>query len=423
MFSRRQFFFIALLVFVFLFATTSSALEPATESPPPGPTQVHDVKVWIGEHGKEFVKNRAFCKACHAPDLSGGFTGFKCDLCHLKPEHPPDWKGTHGTQYLTSKKQCTLCHGQDPFSGTKQPLAMNCMRCHSVNKDIAGWQSESQTSQVYLDISEVAQLRKDRFSKQELASSLYSGFHVSERPHQIIASSHFRFTREWLDEKNNNLDLYEAYFEVDNLFKKRVDLKVGRWGFGSYIDYYLMDGVDLKFKPSRFFDISAYSGIPRYVELDDIDGNIGLVSGVSFKLNEVNYTKAKIDVTYRRDDFLNNDWNNTDKLYVSGSLSKGISIFKLYGLGEYDLTDTLLTTATAGTEIYPFVKKVSFLLEGSYFNESRNDNLTSIFTIFAEGPLWQGRGGFAVNVIKNLSISDYFSLRMRVILLISMDIL
>lgn len=408
--SWQRVFFLALPVFVFLtLASLAATSEPAPESPPPGPTQVHDVKVWIGQHGKEFVKNKDFCKACHAPDLSGGFTGFKCDLCHLKPEHPPEWKGTHGPQYLAAKQQCLLCHGKDPFSGTKEPYAMNCTRCHSVNKDIAGWQSESQTSQVYLNFSEVTQLRKDRFAKQELASSVYSGFHLSERPHQIIASSHFRFTREWLDEKNNNIDLYEAYVEIDNLFKKKVDLKVGRWGFGSYIDYYLMDGLDLKIKPSRFFNISVYSGIPRYVELDDLDGNIGLVSGLSFKLNEINYTKAKIDVTYQRNDFLNNDWNNTDKLYVSGSVSKGISFFKLYGLGEYDATDTLLTTATVGTEIYPFVKKVSFLLEGGYFNESRNDNLESIFTIFSEGALWQSRGGVAINAFKNFAISDYFS--------------
>src|SRR3990167_7777740 len=170
-----------------------------------------------------------------------------------------------------------------------------------------------------------------------------------------------------------------------------------------------MDGMDLTIKPAKFFNVMAYAGIPRYIEQEDIDGNLGFVSGLSLRMKEYKYTKAKIDFTYQKKDFSAGGLNLNDKMYAAASLSKGISIFKLYGLGEYDLTETLPTALTAGTEIYPFVKKISFLLEGSYFNESRNDNFDSIFTIFSEGALWQGRSGFAVNVIKNLSLSDYFS--------------
>src|SRR3989338_6789498 len=388
--SKKVYVF-SFLVFICLVINLVFFGDALSQTPPPPSAKIH-APDWIVKHGKEFVKNRDFCKACHAPDLTGGFTGIKCDLCHLLPAHPPDWKEIHGDKFLENQSQCTLCHGRDPFSGKKQPFTMNCTRCHAVNADIGRWQAESQTSQMYLSFLQTAQVREDRFSKTETATNNYAGFHLSERSKQITASSQVRFTREWLDEKENHLDV-----------------KVGRRGFGSNVDYFLMDGMDLTIKPAKFFNVMAYAGIPRYIEQEDIDGNLGFVSGLSLRMKEYKYTKAKIDFTYQKKDFSAGGLNLNDKMYAAASLSKGISIFKLYGLGEYDLTETLPTALTAGTEIYPFVKKISFLLEGSYFNESRNDNFDSIFTIFSEGALWQGRSGFAVNVIKNLSLSDYFS--------------
>lgn len=363
---------------------------------------------WIKIHGKKFAENNSACTICHAKDLSGGVTGFKCDLCHLMPKHPKDWKGTHGPQYLANKKQCTLCHGTNPFDGTKTPYSMNCTRCHSINTAIPKWQAESHTSQFYFNIHQNAQIREDRFENREFETNTYAGFHITENSRQIISSVQMGFTREWVG-NDNNFNLFEAYVEVDNLLKNHLDITIGRQGFGAQIDYFLMDGINLYFKPHKYFDISVYAGIPRYIEEGDFEGEIGLIAGFSWILNEINYTNARVDFLYQKKNFSNNNLNNTDKMYIGASFSKGISIFKIYGLGEYDLTDTLPIALTFGTEIYPFVKKVSFVIEGSYFNESRNDNLGSVFTIFSEGALWQARAGVSIDIVKNLNIHDYFS--------------
>lgn len=384
-------------------------VQPPAQQPPSVTARQHPVD-WVHHHGKKYVEYPALCQACHGSDLSGGMAGIMCNLCHLKPNHPPDWKDIHGQEYIKDKKQCVLCHGGQPFSGEKRPWAMNCTRCHSVGRNIARFQNESHTSSVNFNISQNVQAMEDRFGHKGFESNHYLGFHVSEASQQISSSTQLRIARNWIDEKTN-FDLFESYVEVENLFKNKLDLMVGRQGFGSNMDYFLLDGINVLFKPNPFFDVSLYAGVPRYIDLDDIGGETGFASGISLLLREIHHTKARLDLHYMKQNLFDTLDSNTDKIYLGASLSKGISIFRFYGLGEYDVFENQPNTISVGAEIYPFVKKIGFLLEGSFFNESRDDELETIFKIFSAGALWQARAGVFFDVIEDLHLFSNFSLQ------------
>ncbi len=366
---------------------------------------------WVKDHGKEYVESPFLCKACHGEELDGSIAGIPCNLCHLTPKHPMDWKETHGPEYLKDKSQCITCHTKKPFSGEKRPWSMNCTRCHSINADPSRWQQESHTSQVYVNSYNTGMIYEDRFGEKNFVSDNYFGVNYSERSKQIIFNSQARLSREWLHQ-TQNFDLYEASLQFDNLLKNRVNLSLGRQSFLSNVDFFLVDGVTVNIRPVTWFDVDLYAGIPRYIERGDIDGDIGLVTGLNWTLKETkSYTSARLGVSYQKQNFNSNDWDVTDKMYVSGSFSQGVSIFRFYGLGEYDLTSQIAQSGSVGVEIYPFAKKIGFLIEGDYYNESRSDALDSVFTFFSTSSLWQGKGGIFVNAVKNLNLYQNFSLQ------------
>ncbi len=287
---------------------------------------------------------------------------------------------------------------------------MNCTRCHSVNSDISRWQPESQTSQAYINFSNSLQTLENRFGNRELTTDTYGGFHLSERSEQMAVSSQFRLSREWEGETMNG-DLYEAQFQMDNLLDNRLDITLGRQAFISNVDFFLADGATFITKPSKWFDLSTFVGIPRYIERNDLDGEVGIVAGQSVILKEIDYTNARLDFTYQKDDFSTADTpsHDPDEMTVSLSASKGISVFKLYGLGEYYLTDPTLQTATIGAEIYPFPRRVGFLLEGSRFNESRERDFDTVYKMFAVDEMWQLRSGVFFSPMKNLRFEQDLS--------------
>jgi len=363
---------------------------------------------WTEKHGATAMKELGSCSTCHGNELTGGQSKIDCGSCHINPKHPKGWMGKHGTKYFDSKKQCGSCHTKHPFDLSSKEASSNCLSCHTGIMNTQEWQPESNTNTFNVNASHSSQVRNNTTGGREFITNNDLGVHFVEQGKDITFTSQLRYSREWLGSEHN-FDLYETYFQFDSLFNNHLSIVLGRQSLISNIDYMLMDGINVNLAPSKWFDISLFTGVPRYFEEGDLTGEIGLVSGISFILNEVSYTKARLDFLYQKKNFTTNVLNNTDKMYVSASVSKGISIFRLYALGEYDITDTLPTTITLGTEIYPFVKKVGFLIEGNYFNESRNDNLENIFTIFSANYLWQIKAGVFVNSVKNLNLYQNFS--------------
>jgi hypothetical protein len=363
---------------------------------------------WIQFHGKEYVVMPDLCTTCHDDDLSGGLADMPCDLCHISPKHPENWKEEHGQEYLKDKSQCTTCHGNHPFDGSKKPMSMNCQRCHSINSDISKWQSESHTSHVFINFDNDLQINEDSFGNTKFTSNNYFGLHFSERSKQISFTSQFRFNREWIGE-TQGFDIFEANLQIDNLFKNTVTLNLGRQAFLSNTDFYLVDGVSAYISPFKWFDFYVFAGIPRFIEDSDVTGDIGFASGFSWILEESNYTNARFDFVYQDRDIDNSNTADAADVYIAGSASKGIGIFKLYGLSEYNLTDKLVQTGTFGAEAYPFTKKIGFLLEGSYFNETRNDTLETVFEIFSIDSLWQFKSGVFIDFIKNTHLYHNFA--------------
>ncbi|MFH1356498.1 MAG: hypothetical protein ABII18_05125 [bacterium] len=362
---------------------------------------------WSDKHGAHALSNLDSCTSCHGKNLTGGKVGVGCDGCHINPKHPTGWINEHGTQYFDSKKQCQSCHGHQAFRQTSKKDSP-CLKCHTSVENSQVWQPETNTNTFNVHIAEKAQLRTNRFGNREVISQHDLGFNIHEQEKGVSFTSQLRYSREWVD-SDQNFDLYETNFTFDSLFNNHLSLVVGRQSIVTPVDYQMIDGIHFQIMPSPFFDVSVYSGIPRFYEEGDLDGEIGLVSGLSLILNEISYTQARLDFTYQKKNFTDNELNNTDKMYVAASVSKGLSIFRLYALGEYDITEVLPTTITVGSEIYPFTKKVGFLLEGNYFDESRNDNLDNIFTIFSASYLWQVKTGIFVKAIKNLNLYQNFS--------------
>jgi hypothetical protein len=376
----------------------TNAVEEAT---------VHE-KGWVNVHGKEYVKSKDYCQMCHGDDLSGGDAEMPCDLCHINPKHPDDWKDKHGQEYFSGKSECQTCHGTKLFDGKKRPMAMNCLRCHSNNSEIDKWQSESHTSHYFVNISQNAQISADQNNRKNFQTNSYVGLHVSERSKGIIFTSQLGFTREWTNPTINNVNLYDTYFQFDGLLNNHLSVSLGRQSFASQIDYYLLDGLSLTASPSKWFDIYAFAGIPRYISDSDLTGETGLATGLSWIFKEYNYLNARFDYTYQRSRF-SDIANEPNKMYLGASASKGISIFKLYSLGEYNLTDQAIQTARIGSEIFPLPQKISFLIEGSYIDESNDTNLNNIFSIFSVDALWQAKAGFSVQTIKNLNFYNNIS--------------
>ncbi len=365
---------------------------------------------WVTTHGPEFFAKKDACLSCHGDRLDGGAVGVACNTCHLSPKHPDNWLDEHGTAYSNNKEQCTICHGASSFGLSSEKSTSKCLSCHTGKLDTSKWQQESNSNTFNATLSNEAQIRTNQNGDREYETENKIGFHAVEQNRNISFTSQFRYSREW-NSGDDNIDLYETNIQLGSLFNNHASLNLGRQSLISNVDYILMDGLALTLAPSRVFDVELFAGVPRYFEEGDFDGEVGLVSGLSFVLNQVAYTNARVDVLYQKKNFDNNQLNDTDKIYLSGSASKGVSIFRFYGLGEYDLTDTLPTTITLGTEIYPFVQKVGFLIEGNYFDESRNDNLETIFSILSADRLWQIKSGVFVNAIKHLGLYQNFSLQ------------
>lgn len=363
---------------------------------------------WDKSHGKKYVEDSTTCSTCHGATLDGADTEIACNMCHLSPKHPSDWLGKHWGEFYKDKAQCETCHGKPLFNDIKKPSNVTCTRCHSVNQDISKWQAESHTSSFSINFSNDTQFSEDRFNNREFVSNHYLGFHLSERSKQMSFTSQMRYSREWVGD-TQDIDIYEFNFEVDNLFKNALTLNLGRLPYISNIDYYVADGMSMTITPIKWFDVYLFAGVPRYVEDSDITGNVGLATGASLILKERAYTNARIDFVYQDRDLNNSSITDDPAMYLGASASKGISIFKLYGLGEYNLSDQLFQTGTAGVEIYPFSQRVGFLVEGSYFDESRNDTQETIFELLSVDYLWQAKSGVFVDVVKDLHLYQNLS--------------
>lgn len=366
---------------------------------------------WGSQHGAPAMKDGLNqCFPCHGDKLDGGKTSVGCGTCHINPKHPDNWLGEHGSSFLTSKDQCQACHGRAAFGLSSKKSTSQCLSCHTGVLNAAEWQQESNSNTFDANLSSRFQIRTNSAGDREYETQNRVGFQIVEQNQDISFTSQFRFSQEWTSDEYL-VDMYETGVQFNGLFNHHATLNLGRQSLISNIDYILMDGVALTVAPSRLFDISLYAGVPRYYDDDDFEGEIGLISGLGLILNQIAYTNARLDVLYQKENFTDNDLNDTDKIYISGSASKGLSIFRFYGLGEYDVTDTLPTTATVGAEVYPFVKKVGFLIEGNYFDESRNDDLETIFSILSADRLWQVKSGVFVNAVRHLSLSQNFSLQ------------
>jgi len=242
----------------------------------------------------------------------------------------------------------------------------------------------------HLDTTVLGQVRDNDELEKEVPVNGYLGLGVNQPSWHLSGESNMRFFRDF-DQKVNDYDLYQTVLHFKPLEYFQLDL--GRQFINQGFTASVIDGIMLQLMQSKQIDVTLYSGIPRSVEIGDFNRNDGLLSGLTVAMKKVHNTTAHFHFAWRKNDITQSDLKKNDELYVGVDVSHQFPVTTtpmIYGLFEYDVAAKVINTGTAGIDIYP-ISQLALNAEFNYFNINRDTNRPTIFSLFTQGNLMQGR--------------------------------
>jgi len=144
-----------------------------------------------------------------------------------------------------------------------------------------------------------------------------------------------------------------------------------------------------------------HNGKEEYIYVKgEADGSFGASDYIEFYANK---NDGWLDsAVYDKLDIHNNDWKDNDTVLVGMSHSQIFSAKlepTLYGTMEYDTAGKIVNAGILGFSIKPH-RRVYWNIEGGHHEINRDWNRTSIFSLFATGPLHQGRSEVSITLLE-----------------------
>lgn len=243
----------------------------------------------------------------------------------------------------------------------------------------------------YSDLMLLGQGRENQNNQNEMPLNNYLGFGGSVGNHNLSTAANMRWFRD-IQREFDDYDLYQAVVTAQP--SDAVDCSLGRLFISEGFSTELIDGLRMVLEPEDFwFKTTLYSGIPRNDEIGDFNENDGLLTGLVLSLNNIAPLSASVQTSWRKNDVGLRNLRENDAIRFGTNLSYSFgkeSPHFVYGLWEYDATAQLTETGTLGIDLNPS-RRISFNLEGNFFNIDHQNTRRTVLRLFTEGPTFSGR--------------------------------
>src|SRR3989338_4403760 len=246
----------------------------------------------------------------------------------------------------------------------------------------------------YLDGRIQSQARENSLSEREVPFDVYMDAGLAELPQQgtfdVSFKNNHTFNSDFTD--GDEFDLYQAVFRMQNLGGV-ADVSAGRQFLSPGFHTYLVDGLSTTIgKDDWPIVFTLFGGIPRYIESGDFHGEAGLVSGMTIETQIMDHMHTKFSMIYDKLDIDAANWKENETVLVGMSHSHyfgGNMAPTLYGTMEYDTAGSVIETGIMGFGLQPH-RRIYWNIEGGHYNTNRDRTRTTIFSLYANGPLYQG---------------------------------
>ena len=256
---------------------------------------------------------------------------------------------------------------------------------------------EPQTVGVYGNTTSLFQtqssiLLPDRREKEIYPFYQYLDLNVASPRHNFFSSTYLR-GRNIFEGQEESLDVYNAYIDFSNI-KKSIDVRLGRQVISESVNYILLDGGLLRFRPMSGVELIAYGGY-QYKDIqpepEQPDKDFGLY-GFTLKLDQ--FLGSLISVGYELHD--PDDFSSRHFLNLSFNRVVPFTDFAdIYSQAEIDIENGNLASLISGMGIT--LSKIMYLnLEYTTYEMDEDDDeykLDPIFDLFSDGRLHQGKAG------------------------------
>lgn len=212
----------------------------------------------------------------------------------------------------------------------------------------------------------------------------------------------------------NSFDLYQAVFKMKDV-GGFVNFSAGRQLVTPNFHAYLIDGAEVSLGGTDWpVRIGLLGGVPRYLEVSDFHGTVGLVTGGYVELQGFRNHQARLSVLYDRLDFsTKSQWgaNSTVLVGLSDTLAFDIAWRPtVYVNGEYDAGGKSVDTGMGGIRFQP-TRKLMFNVEGGTYNTNRKWQMPTVYSLFTSSAYYQARGGVAYTFIDMGDVVDDLTLK------------
>jgi len=200
----------------------------------------------------------------------------------------------------------------------------------------------------------------------------------------------------------NSFDLYQAVFKMKEI-GGYVNFSAGRQFITPGFHVYLMDGVDMSIGGADWpLRIGLLGGVPRYLEISDFHGTVGLITGAYLELQGFRNHHAKLSAIYQRLDFdAKREWGANSTLLAGLSDTYRFEVPwrpTIYGNVEYDTGGRSIDTGMGGIRVQP-TRRFMFNVEGGTYNTNRKWQMPTVYSLFTSGAYYQARGGISYTFI------------------------
>ncbi len=256
---------------------------------------------------------------------------------------------------------------------------------------------EPQTVGVYGNTTSLFQapssiLLPDRSEKKIYPFYQYLDLNVASPRHNIFSSTYLR-GRNIFEGEEESLDVYNAFIDFSN-FKKTIDIRLGRQVISESVNYILLDGGLLRFRPMSGIELIAYGGY-QYKDIQPEPEQPEKSFGVyGFTIKSDQFLGSLITVGYELHD--PEDFSSRHFLNISFNRVIPFTDYAdIYTRAEIDIEKGNLASLTSGMGI-TLSKTLHLNLEYITYEMDKDDDefkLDPIFDLFSDGRLHQGKLG------------------------------
>ncbi|MBI2343757.1 MAG: hypothetical protein HYV02_05455 [Deltaproteobacteria bacterium] len=261
-----------------------------------------------------------------------------------------------------------------------------------------------------------SQVRGTQAGSREAPLELFQRVHATQLPGDGILDTYVQYER-LIGPDTQDGNLYVAQYEAAHI-TKGFGMTLGRQVLARSTYEGLMDGATFRLMPSGGrWSFDLFGGVSRSAELGDFEGTHGLLTGATGRWTPGLSTAFSLTTLYRRDLLKNSAWKTNGTLLVALAGSQKIGTHRdaqIYLDATYDVAGKTVPVATLGMQWRPSgVFAVN--LSGSRYDANRQRTQATIFSLFADDDMWQGRLGIEYTIAQAVTVfTNYDFQRMAV---------